>query len=617
MLTDFFVGLGNFKGVKRSSVAHLFRLGVASSRSARAVLASALLLLSLAGRGAIAAADRPNILVIITDDQGYGDLGVHDNPKIKTPNLDQFARQSVRLKSFYVSPVCAPTRASLLTGRYNYRTGVVDTYLGRAMMHPDEITLAEMLAAAGYRTGIFGKWHLGDNAPLRPIDQGFQEALVIKGGGIGQPSDPPGGSSYLDPVLQHNGKEQTCKGYCSDIFAQATIDFLSKPGTQPFFAYLAFNCPHEPLHAPQAELAKYRAMTLALREFPQLGQPIPAAYVAPQEMVARVYAMVTNIDTNIGRVLKALGDLGRASNTIVVYLTDNGPAFVRFNDGLRGWKGSVYDGGIRVPCYIRWPGHFPAGHVVDRIAAHIDLAPTLLDACGLPSPSAVKLDGRSLLLLLRGMPATGWPDRTLYFQWHRGDRPDPGRAFAARSQRYKLLRPEPPPGARKPPPLELYDMERDPYELHSVAAKNPDVVKRLWAGYLAWLEDVASTRGFDPVRIELGGPRENPTVLTRQDWRGPRASTGVNDLGHWEVVVPRTGRFDIKLDLQPRRFPTEAHLQVAGSQGKMPLAAGVTDCWFRNVALRPGPARLEAWVEGNGISAGVWRVTVLRLTETH
>ena len=146
---------------------------------------------------------------------------MHGNPKIKTPNLDEFARQSVRLKNFYVSPVCSPTRASLLTGRYNYRTGVVDTYLGRAMMHPDEVTLAEMLAAAGYRTGIFGKWHLGDNAPLRPIDQGFQQSLVLKGGGIGQPSDPPGGSSYFDPILQHNGKAERVKGYCSDIFAQA------------------------------------------------------------------------------------------------------------------------------------------------------------------------------------------------------------------------------------------------------------------------------------------------------------------------------------------------------------------------------------------------------------
>ncbi len=502
-----------------------------------------------------------------------------------------------------------------MTGRYNYRTGVVDTYAGRAMMHPEEITLAEMLAAAGYRTGIFGKWHLGDNAPLRPIDQGFQEELVIKGGGIGQPSDPPGGSSYLDPVLQHNGKEERYKGYCSDIFAQAAIDFLSKPSAQPFFTYLAFNCPHDPLQAPEAELAQYRAMNLALREFPQLGQPIPPAYVAPQEMVARVYAMVSNIDANVGRVLKALDDRGLAANTIVVFLTDNGPAFVRFNDGLRGWKGSVYDGGIRVPCYIRWPGHFPAGHAVDRIAAHIDLVPTLLDASSLPVPSGAKLDGRSLLLLLRGLSVSGWPDRTLYFQWHRGDRPEPGRAFAARSQRYKLLRPEPPPGARKPPALELYDMEHDPYELHNIAAKNPDIVKRLFDGYRGWLNDVASTRGFEAVRIEVGGPRENPTILTRQDWRGPRASTGVNDLGYWEIVVPRTARFDIKLDLQPRRFPTEAHLAVGGVRGTQQLAVGATEWVFHDVVLPQGQARLEAWVEGNGISAGVWRVTVLRIGE--
>ncbi len=440
---------------------------------------------------------------------------------------------------------------------------------------------------------------------------------MIKGGGIGQPSDPPGGSSYFDPVLQHNGKEERYKGYCSDLFAQAAIDFLSKPGEQPFFAYLAFNCPHDPLQAPEPELAAYRAMNLALSQFPQLGQPIPASFAAPQEMVARVYAMVSNIDANVGRVLKALDDRGQSSNTIVVFLTDNGPAFVRFNDGLRGWKGSVYDGGVRVPCYIRWPGQFPPGLVIDRIAAHIDLAPTLLDACGLPSPSGVKLDGRSLLLLLRGFSAAGWPDRALYFQWHRGDRPEPGRAFAARSQQYKLLRPEPPPGARKPPPLELYDMEHDPYELHSVAAKHPEVVKRMYEGYLAWFHDVALTRGFDPIRIELGGPRENPTVLTRQDWRGPHASTGVNDLGYWEIELPGAGRFDIKLDLLPRRFPTEAHFAVGGVERKLPIAAGVTECWFRSVALPAGTGRLEAWVEGNGASAGVWRVTVLRTGESH
>jgi len=555
--------------------------------------------------------ERPNILLIMTDDQGYGDLGAHGNPKIKTPHLDQLERESVRLKNFYVSPVCAPTRASLLTGRYNFRTGVVDTNMGRAMMHPDEVTLAEILAGAGYRTGIFGKWHLGDNAPLRPIDRGFREALVIKGGGIGQPSDPPGGSSYLDPVLQHNGQAQRYKGYCSDIFAQAAIDFLSAQGDRPFFAYLAFNCPHDPLEAPEPELATYKAMNLKIGDFPQLGQPIPAPLAASPDTVARVYAMVTNIDTNVGKILKALDDRGKAGNTIVVFLTDNGPAQVRFNAGLRGWKGSVYDGGIHVPCTIRWPGHLPAGLVVDQIAAHIDLLPTLLAACGVAAPRDRKIDGANLLPLLRGMQSAGWPDRTLFFQWHRGDRPELGRSCAARSQSYKLVRREPLPGARGTPPLELYDMEHDPLELHDVAALHPDVVTKMYASYQAWFQDVTSTRGSEPVRIELGGARENPSILTRQDWRGPRAGWDLNDLGYWEVLVMRAGSFDITLHFAPRRFSTTVHISLNGTSRERTLDAGATECAFKAMPVPAGPARLEAWVEGNRSRAGVLDVAVL------
>ena len=378
------------------------------------------------------------MIVIITDDQGYGDLGVHGNPKIRTPNLDRLARQSVQLKQFYVCPVCSPTRASLLTGRYNYRTGVVDTFQGRSMMHPDEVTLAERLAQAGYRTGIFGKWHLGDNVPLRPLDQGFQEALVLKGGGIGQPSDLPGGSHYLNPVLLHNGQPKRYAGYCSDVFTSAAIDFVKGPLDRPFFLYLAFNCPHDPLEAPEAELNTYRNMKLGRDEFPAGGSPLPGSL--DEDKIARVYAMVTNIDANVGRLLEAVESKGIAGSTIVVFITDNGPAFPRYNAGLRGLKGTVYEGGIRVPCYVRWPGHFPAGRVVDRIAAHIDITPTLLDACGVAAGTEPKLDGLSLLPLLRGEPVPSWPDRTIYFQWHRGDEPDFGRAFAARSQRFKLLR---------------------------------------------------------------------------------------------------------------------------------------------------------------------------------
>jgi arylsulfatase A-like enzyme len=559
-------------------------------------------------------ADRPNILVIMADDVGYGDLGVHGNPRIKTPNIDRFARESVRLKNFYVSPVCSPTRASLLTGRYNYRTGVVDTYLGRSLMHPDEVTLAEMLGASGYRTGIFGKWHLGDNPPLRPIDQGFQEALVIKGGGLGQPSDPPGGGSYTDPILQHNGKPEHSKGYCSDIFTQAAIQFVSAPGNRPFFAYLAFNCAHEPLEAPPVELAQYQKMNLALSEFPSLGKPIPREFAPSVDTVARAYAMITNIDTNVGKALEALEARGLAGDTIVVFLTDNGPAKFRFNAGLRGAKGTVYDGGIHVPCYLRWPGRFPAGLEIDRIAAHIDLVPTFLDACGVKRPEGLVLDGKSLLPLLRGTQTAGWRDRTLFFQWHRGDEPELGRSFAARSQTHKLVRPEPLPGARKTPPLELYDMEHNPLELQNIAAQHPDLVSKMYAEYRVWFRDVSATRGFDPVRFELGGARQNPTILTRQDWRGPRAGWEDNDLGYWEVMLRRAGRFDITLHVKPRRFPTKALISWAGSGAEQSLQSGQTECSFQGVDLAAGTGRFQAFVKGNGATAGVIDVTVLQVS---
>src|SRR5262245_61009641 len=216
--------------------------------------------LTLLACAAVAGAEprRPNVLHVSTDDQGHGDLGVHANPKIRTPHLDAFAKQGVRLTHFHVSPVCSPTRASLLTGRYNYRTGVVDTFIGRSLMHSDEMTLAEMLRSAGYRTGIFGKWHLGDNYPLRAIDQGFQEALVLRGGGIAQPSDPPGTSSYFDPVLQHNGKEVKTKGYCSDVFTDAAMKFIAAEQDRPFFCYLAYNAPHGPFQVPDDYLAPYK-----------------------------------------------------------------------------------------------------------------------------------------------------------------------------------------------------------------------------------------------------------------------------------------------------------------------------------------------------------------------
>jgi len=358
------------------------------------------LLVSIDSLAAEPEASRPNVLVIITDDQGYGDLGFHGNPKIHTPNLDRLARESTRFTCFYVSPVCSPTRASLMTGRYNYRTGVVDTYQGRSLMHPDEVTLAEMLSSTGYCTGLFGKWHLGDNYPMRPMDQGFQESLVLKGGGIGQDSDPPGGESYFDTILQHNGRPAKTRGYISDVITDAASEFVAKNRPAPFFVWLAYNCPHVPLEVPDSYSRKYRAMNLKREDFPEVGHLIPKNF--DPEITAKVYGMIENIDENVGRLLAKLDQLRLAQNTIVIFLTDNGPQHPRYNSGMLERKGSTHDGGIRVPFFVRWPGRVEAGRKIDRIAAHIDLAPTLLEICGAPKPTNVKFDGISLAPLLRG-----------------------------------------------------------------------------------------------------------------------------------------------------------------------------------------------------------------------
>jgi arylsulfatase A-like enzyme len=486
---------------------------------------------------------RPNVLLIITDDQGYGDLGLHGNDKIRTPHLDRLGRESVQLTQFLVNPVCSPTRASLLTGRYYYRTGVVDTFIGRSLMWPDEITLAELLSKGGYQTGLFGKWHLGDNYPMRPQDQGFGEVLVGRGGGLGQPSDEPGTvreRAYFDPVLQHNGRAEKIPGYCTDIFTDATIQFIEKNKERPFFAMLATNAPHDPLQVPEAYLKPY------------LDAGLP-------EKVARVYAMVTNLDDNIGRLLKRVDDLGLSQRTIVLFMTDNGPAGQRFNAGMRATKGTVYEGGIRVPCFVRWTGTLQPGSV-DRMAAHIDITPTLLEACNVPLPSDRPIDGKSLLPLLRGgeKAATNWPDRTLHFQWHRGDMPELFRDSAARTQRWKLVRGK-----------ELYDLQADPAEKNDVAASNPEVVQKLRSEHEKWFADVTTRCKDNPSPIVLGSENENPSLLTRQDWRGAAAGWTPKSIGHWEVQVARGGNYRVSVLAEPATADREVQVRMgsAGAQG--------------------------------------------------
>lgn len=537
---------------------------------------------------------QPNVVLIMTDDQGYGDLGYHGNNKIKTPNLDRLAKESVEFTQFYATPVCSPTRASLMTGRYNYRTGVIDTYLGRSMMYPDEVTIAEMLSSSGYRTGIFGKWHLGDNYPMRPIDQGFQEALVHKGGGIGFVADPLG-NKYFDPILQHNGEPKKYKGYCTDIFTDAAIRFIEQNCDSPFFVYLSTNAPHEPLHIDEVYVKPYRAMGLA-------------------EETAKVYGMITNIDENVGRLLRKLSELNLENDTIIVFLSDNGLWYrwsPRYNAGLRGRKCDVYEGGIRVPFFMRWSDTFKRGKQIDRIASVIDVLPTLLDACGVKKLVDVPLDGVSLMPMLRGNKVE-WLGRTLYTQWHRGDEPELYRNCAARSQRYKLVNGK-----------ELYDMITDPGERKNIAVRHPDIVAKMRESYENWFSDVSATREFAPPKIRLGTQFENPVILTPQDWRGRRAKWKWSRLknggwywdclGYWEVKVTQSGTYEITLRFPTLTVPAEAHFRINHLTKSQKLEKGVSTCKFDPVKLEAGEAQLKAWLKLEEKTAGVSHVYVNRL----
>ena len=556
--------------------------------------------------GQPAKAKKPNVIVIITDDQGYGDLGYHGNTQIKTSNIDKFAGQSVRMKNFHVSPVCSPTRSSLMTGRYNYRTGVVDTFQGRSMMHPDEVTLAELLRALGYRTGIFGKWHLGDNYPLRAMDHGFEEALVLKGGGIGQPSDPPGGESYFNPILQHNGKAIKKDGYCTDIFTDAAIDFIGKNKDSPFFCYLAFNCPHTPLEVPQKSYDLYKGK-LQLNQFPKIGFPIEGK--VNLDDTAKIYGMISNIDDNVGRLLAKLDEWGITNDTIVIFMTDNGPQQPRYNSGMRGRKGTVFEGGTHVPFFVRWPAGFKGDRDIDRIAAHIDITPTLVSACGGEMPKNRTIDGKNLLSLWLGVPAA-WPDRSLFFQWHRGDVPEMYRACAVRTQQWRLVQPN---GVAEKAKFDktkfmLFDIQHDPYEMKDVAADNPAVVADLKKQYETWFKEVESTRNFAPPRIVVGSDKENSTILTRQDMRMIKGDTNSE---FWLLRVEKAGKFDIEVTLlKPAAKQAGVNLTVGMHNHAMKIGGNEKTALLRGVNLPQGALRFEPMVVEGQTPIGVRFVAI-------
>ncbi len=437
----------------------------------------------------------PNIVLIITDDQGYGPIGCHGHPWIKTPHLDSLHGRSARFTRFLVSPTCAPTRAALMTGRHPLKNGVTHTILERERMTTDAVTLPQVLAGAGYRSGIFGKWHLGDEAPHQPERRGFDEVFIHGAGGIGQKydcscADAPG-NKYFDPVIRHNGRFVRTEGFCTDVFFTAALGWIHavKDSGKPFFAYVSTNAPHGPFIAPEA----------SARRFKELGFT---------DDEAGFYGMIENIDDNVGRMLGKLEDWDLLRSTVVIFLSDNGMTgggsgrlgtvmgrvsdgaeLFPYNAGMKGLKGSVDEGGVRVPFFIRWDGRITPGRDIDRIAAHLDILPTLAALAGAAVPEG-QVEGRSLVPLLEGGDA-GWPDRYLFNhvgRWPVGTDPDSQQwvNFSVRSQRFRYVGPS---ARNSAAPGTLYDMEENPGQTQDVAARHPETVAAMRSAYDAFWKE--------------------------------------------------------------------------------------------------------------------------------
>ena len=565
------------------------------------VAAAILLLLGLAAT--VHARTPPNVILVMTDDQGYGDLSCHGNPILKTPHLDQLYRDSVRFTDFHVSSFCTPTRAALMTGRYPGRTGAYRTSSGRTMMHADEKTIADVFAAHGYATGMVGKWHLGDNAPHRPQDRGFQDVLWHRCGGVGQASDY-WGNDYFDDTYERNGKFEKFTGYCTDVWFAEALRFIETHQDRPFFLYLATNAPHGPYRVDAKWSDPYRDQ-------------------ATWRSAAEFYGMIANLDHNMGTLRNRLDALGLAENTILIFMTDNGTsngaafpgldteASQGFNAGMRGKKSSIYEGGHRVPFFIHWPAaKLTGGRDVTSIAAHIDVLPTLAELCGISIPESHQPDGVSWARKLQDPDAPA-PRDHLIVQYQGGPHfrtvPKPWYYACVLKDRWRLL------DGHK-----LYDLGTDPAQQNDVSDAHPDVVAALRALYPPFWESVSPR--MVPVSIDLGTSAENPVVLCSQDWYMPTGNPPwnfgqikklVRVTGPWMVHVRKAGRYRLTLRQWPALadrplVAVRAKVQIAGNERQAAVKPGSKQVVFE-LDLPAGKTELRTWLfDAKGNAGGAY-----------
>lgn len=528
-----------------------------------------------------AGAARPNVLLIMTDDQGYPELSAHGNPVLETPALDKLHGESVRLTDFHVAPMCTPTRGQLLTGLDALRNRAMNVSSGRTLLKAGLPTVADHLAAEGYATGLFGKWHLGDNYPFRPQDRGFQETLWFPSSHINSTPDA-WDNDYFDDIYSHNGHRERYTGYCTDIFFDEGMKWIDlQPTDQPWFAYIALNAAHWPWFVPNEYIEPVAERFDAAFEVGKLSRK---KYFPQKRMdIIRYLAMVENIDDNVGKIDQFLADKGLSENTIVVFLTDNGSTMGPdyYNAGMRGKKTQLWEGGHRVPCFVRYPSGKFAVETIDGLTHVQDLVPTLLDLCSVEADSSMSFDGMSLAPVLSG-EASIPDDRTVVINYSR---------MPVKKARADGVQPSQPQkdgaGVLMGPwrwleNRELYNVESDPLQTTNVAADHPEIVSKLRAHLDAWWDDLGPDVA-EPERVIIGSDVENPAQLTACEWldvfidQQKQVRRVDHKFGAWHLTVDQAGSYEFEL----RRWPEDCPLG---------LTEGCPETQVTDGAFLPGKA---------------------------
>ena len=478
---------------------------------------------------------RPNIILILTDDQGWGDISVNGNKDVHTPNIDKMTLNGVRFDRFFVSPVCSPTRAEILTGRHHVRTGVYDVSLGGERINVTEETIAEVFKTSGYKTAVYGKWHNGMQAPYHPNSRGFEDFYGFCSGHWG---------NYFNPVLEKNGELVKGTGFITDDLTNHGIEFIKKNKDSPFFLYIPFNTPHSPMQVPEKFWTKFKDKKLTQKgTLSKVPDDKSSGTISNEEEnhSKAALAMCENIDWNVGRIIQTLESLALDEKTIIVYLSDNGPNGNRWNDGMKGVKGSTDEGGVRSPMIINWKGNIPKGKVVNKIASAIDLLPTLKDLAGIESIPKNKLDGLSLKQLIYDKN-TKWADRYIYSYWRE--------KLSVRSQNFRL-------GNKN----NLYNMNEDPNQLKNISSKNIEIFMAMKNAKNIWENEVLiNLKSKDDRAFVIGHPDLKNTQIPARDAKAnglikrsnyyPNCSyltnwVNIEDTIIWDAEVAEDGKFEV------------------------------------------------------------------------